>query len=172
MEKPTTSYEVIFEMFTGSGQLSKQANIKYTHITLDVNVAIIEFHVQWNQPENQSKVINLGKIHVVMDFLVRLDQTCLGAHWRKLYVGQGYVPCYEHGIVWKGLQSLSDITKLYRIAIERLQLPVAHITYFEEFREINSLEFGKKYLTDYQSVIDNALAGRFRKTAQSRFQYC
>ena len=52
MEKPTTSYEVIFEMFTGSGQLSKQANIIYTHITLDVNVAIIEFHVQWNQPEN------------------------------------------------------------------------------------------------------------------------
>ena len=52
MEKPTTSYEVIFEMFTGSGQLSKQANIKYAHITLDVNVAIIEFHVQWNQPEN------------------------------------------------------------------------------------------------------------------------
>ena len=52
MEKPTTSYEVIFEMFTGSGQLSKQANIKYTHITLDVNVAIIGFHVQWNQPEN------------------------------------------------------------------------------------------------------------------------
>ena len=119
-----------------------------------------------------------------MDFLVRLDQTCLGAHWRKLYVGQGYVPCYEHGIVWKGLQSLSDITKLYRIAIERLylhktctidvpdELPVAHITYFEEFREINSLEFGKKYLTDYQSVIDNALAGKFRKTTQSRFQYC
>ena len=52
MEKPTTSYEVIFEMFTGSEQLSKQVNIKYTHITLDVNVAIIEFHVQWNQPEN------------------------------------------------------------------------------------------------------------------------
>ena len=29
----------------------------------------------------------------------------------------------------------------------------------------------KKHLTDYQSVKDNALAGRFGKTAQSRFQY-
>ena len=39
-------------MFTGSEQLSKQANIKYTHIILDIDAVIIEFHVQWNQPEN------------------------------------------------------------------------------------------------------------------------
>ena len=39
-------------MFIGSEQLSKQANIKYTHVTLGVGVTIKEFHLQWNQPEN------------------------------------------------------------------------------------------------------------------------
>ena len=68
-------------MFTGSEQLSKQANIKHTNITLDVGVAIKEFHVQWNQPENWSKFnVNLGNIHAAMDFLVQLDHIYLGAH--------------------------------------------------------------------------------------------
>ena len=43
--KPITNYEAIVEMFTGSKQLYKQANTKYTHITLAVGVAIMEFHV-------------------------------------------------------------------------------------------------------------------------------
>ena len=38
--KPITNYEAIVEMFTGSKQLYKQANTKYTHITLAVGVAI------------------------------------------------------------------------------------------------------------------------------------
>ena len=33
-------------MFTGSEQLSKQTNTKYTYITLDFGVTIKEFHVQ------------------------------------------------------------------------------------------------------------------------------
>ena len=44
-------------MFIGSEHLSKQVGIKYTSITLNVGVAIKEFHVQWNQPEKWSKVI-------------------------------------------------------------------------------------------------------------------
>ena len=52
MEKPIMNYEAIVEMFTGFEQLPKQANIKYTHITLDYGVAVKEFRVQWSQPEN------------------------------------------------------------------------------------------------------------------------
>ena len=49
-------------------------------MTLGIGVAatVKEFHVQWNQPENLSRVIiNLGNINVVMDFLVRLDHIYL-----------------------------------------------------------------------------------------------
>ena len=78
IEKPITNYEAIVEMFTGSEQLSKQANIEYTYITLVVGLAIKQFYVLWNQPENSSKVIiNLGNIRTVMDFLVQLDHIYL-----------------------------------------------------------------------------------------------
>ena len=43
IEKPIRIYEAIVEIFTGSEQLPKQANIKYTHITLDFGLAIKEF---------------------------------------------------------------------------------------------------------------------------------
>ena len=87
IEKPITNYEAIVEMFTDSEQLSKQANTKYTYITLVVGLAIKQFYVLWNQPENSSKVvINLGNIRTVMDFLVQLDHIYLWAHWMKLYI--------------------------------------------------------------------------------------
>ena len=94
-------------MFIGSEHLSKQVDIKYTNITLNVGVAIKEFHVQWNQPEKWSKVItNLGNIHAVKDFLVQLDDIYLRAHCRKFYTSKEYVSRrYEDGFVWKALQS-------------------------------------------------------------------
>ena len=89
IEKPITNYYAMVEMFIGSEQLSKQANIKYTHITFDVGVAFKEFHVQWNQPENWSRVIiNLGNIHAVNGFVVQLGHIYLGVHWRKLYTSK------------------------------------------------------------------------------------
>ena len=81
IEKPVTNYEAILEMLTGPEQLSKQANINNTPITLDVGVAIKEFHVLWNQPENWSKVIiDLGNIHVLMEFWEPLGHIYLKAH--------------------------------------------------------------------------------------------
>ena len=74
-------------MFTGSEQVPKQTNINKTHVTLGVIVAIKEFRVQRNQPENWSKaIINLGNIHAVTGFLVQLDHIYVVAHWRKHYV--------------------------------------------------------------------------------------
>ena len=46
------------------------------------------------------------------------------------------------------------------------------VCYYEElFSKIRFLEFAKKYLTNYQSVKDNALTIKLGKTTQSRFQY-
>ena len=100
-------------MFTGSEQLSKQENIKYTYVALDVGVAIKEFHVQWNQPESWSKVIiNLGNIYAVMDFLVQLDHKYLVVRWRKLYTVK---PVYSGHL--RFLKNVSAITRclLYRV---------------------------------------------------------
>ena len=81
-------------------------------MTLGVGVANKEFYVQWNQPENWSKVIiNLGSIAVGIHFLVWLDHIYLGAHWKKLLsVRDVAAQRYEHGFIYKTLQSLSDIT--------------------------------------------------------------
>ena len=57
IKKPIANYDAIVQMFTDSEQLSKQANIKYTHITLVNGVATKEFRVQWSQPEIGQKLL-------------------------------------------------------------------------------------------------------------------
>ena len=90
----------------------------------------------------------------------------------------------DHGFLWKALNSLSDLNKTFGIAIERLylqktcttdvpeELKVVCVTHYEEFGRIATIEFVKKYLTDYQSVNDKALAGEFGKNVQFWFENC
>ena len=73
--------------------------------------------------------------------------------------------------------------KTFAIATERLylhkictidvpeELQVVCVTHYEEFGKIRSFEFAKKEPHSL-SVKNNALAGKFGKPAQSRFQYC
>ena len=51
IRKPITEYAAFFEMFHKSRELARQANMAYTHITLDVGAAIKAYHVIWNNPE-------------------------------------------------------------------------------------------------------------------------
>ena len=46
-----------FEMFYKSRELAKQANMAYTHITLDVRAAIKAYHVIWNNPQAWADII-------------------------------------------------------------------------------------------------------------------
>ena len=92
---------------------------------------------------------------------------------------------YEHNFLsGKHYNRCQALHETIAIAIERLylhktsktdvpeKLQVAYVTHYEEFGNIRSLEFVKMQLTGYQSVKDNALAGKFGKTVQSRYQYC
>ena len=45
IQKPITDYAAFFEIFYKSRELAKQANMAYTHITLDVGAAIKAYHV-------------------------------------------------------------------------------------------------------------------------------
>ena len=51
IQKPIADYTALFEMFYKSRELAKQANMAYTHITLDVGAAIKAYHVIWNNSQ-------------------------------------------------------------------------------------------------------------------------
>ena len=115
--------------------------------------------------------------------------SCIIYIWQR--IGRNFISVrdasawrYKHGFVWKAQNRCQALHKTFAIGIERLylhktctthapeELQVAYVTHYEEFGKIRSLEFVKKYLAGFLSVKDNALAGKFGKTAQSRFQYC
>ena len=64
IETPITEYGTLFEMFHRSQQMSKQCNMRYTHITLDCGAAIKAYHVLWNNPDQFKDIIlHLGDFH-------------------------------------------------------------------------------------------------------------
>ena len=71
-------------MFTCSEQISDQANMKYTHVTLDVGAAIKANHVQCNQSERWSKTItHSGMFMFLYTFFEQLDCIHLGVDSRN-----------------------------------------------------------------------------------------
>ncbi|CAB4039093.1 Hypothetical predicted protein [Paramuricea clavata] len=69
IQKPITDYAAFFPMFYKSRELAKQANMAYTHITLDVGAAIKAYHVIWNNSQAWSDIIiHLGDFHAMIAF--------------------------------------------------------------------------------------------------------
>ena len=84
IENPITNYGTIAEMFTRSKQLSKQANIKYTYVALDVGAAVKAYHVKWNQLDKWSKIIiHLGDFHALLDFFGSIGLYVSGGRFEK-----------------------------------------------------------------------------------------
>ena len=54
-----TEYWTLLNIFEISQKFSKQSNMRYTHITLDVGAAIKAFHVVWNNKDQWSNIIHL-----------------------------------------------------------------------------------------------------------------
>ena len=48
IETPIGDYNTLNEVFTPSEKMAKEANMKYTNITMDCGAAIKAFHVIWN----------------------------------------------------------------------------------------------------------------------------
>ena len=86
IEKPIAHCEILVEMLTCPEQLSKQANIKYNHITLDVGVARKEFHGQWNQTKYWSKVIHFGKMSCFYGFFGVIGTYITGIALEESYI--------------------------------------------------------------------------------------
>ena len=66
IQKPITEYATFFEMFRQSRELARKANMKYTHITLNIGSAIKAYHVIWNNPNLWSDIIiHLRYFHAI-----------------------------------------------------------------------------------------------------------
>ena len=141
--------------------------------------------MRWNQLENWSKVmINLGNIHIVGFFGATgsyISESALKKTYQLGMCQSGIMSTVLYGKHCSRCQTLHKkfglgteglyLHKPYTIDVSE-EVQVACATHNEELGKIRSLESVKKYLTDCQSVKDKALAGKFGKTAQSRFQYC
>ena len=78
--------------------LSKQANMKYTHIILDLGAAIKTFHVIWNQNEHwRNIIIHLDDFYALIVFF-----GCVG----KYVTGSGF----EEVVVQSGMCTSGSIT--------------------------------------------------------------
>ena len=67
--KPITEYSTIMELFCQSRNISKQGNMKYANIVMDVGAAMKAYQVILNNPEIWSDLINhLGDFHTMMMF--------------------------------------------------------------------------------------------------------
>ena len=93
------------KIFEISQNVSKQANMKYTHIILDLGAAIKAFHVIWNQNEHwKNIIIHLGDFHAFMAFFGCVGKYVTGSFSRKLYFSRDCVHlaqllvCYQESI--------------------------------------------------------------------------
>ena len=82
LQNPITEVYTLTKIFEISQNLSKQANMKYTYIILDLGAAIKAFHVIWNQNGHwKNIIIHLGDFYAFMAFL-----GCVG----KYVTGSGF----------------------------------------------------------------------------------
>ena len=105
LQNPITEIYAMTKIFEISQNLSKQANMKYMHIILDLGAAIKAFHVIWNQNEHWKNIIisSFTIIHL-WHFPEALASMSLVAVSRKLYFSRDCVllaqllVCYQKSI--------------------------------------------------------------------------
>ena len=70
IRQPITEYSTVIECITQSQRLSRAANMKYGHISVDAGAAQKFYHVVWNNPsEFGDVIIHLGDFHAMMEFV-------------------------------------------------------------------------------------------------------
>ena len=87
---PITEHRTLITLFEISQNLAKQANMKYTHITLDVGAAIKAFHVAWNDKTRWSNIIiHLGDFHAFMAFFGSIGKFVTGSGFEEIVYQSG-----------------------------------------------------------------------------------
>ena len=123
IRQPITEYSTVIECIHQSQRLSRAANMKYAHISVDAGAAQKFYHVVWNNPiEFGDVIIHLGDFHAMMEFFGTIGKLVTGSGFEEVVHQAGL--CTSGGI--KGVLSGKHYNRSWMIhecfaeAIERL----------------------------------------------------
>ena len=90
LQNPITEVYTIIQIFEISQNLSKQANMKYTHMIFDLGAAMKGFHVIWNQKELwKDIIIHLRDFHAFMGFFWCIGKYIPGSDFEEVVFQSG-----------------------------------------------------------------------------------
>ena len=177
---PITEYGTLLEMFHVSRRLARQANMSYTHITLDVGAAMKAFHVIWNDPDAWSDIIiHLGDFHAMMTFFIVIGKLVAGSGFEDVLFQaglcssgsiSGVMSGKHYNCCWTVHEAFAEA--LERLFIERFmpEVPEVLATFAqsspgtEDARGLLDEDIIAEYDSSYQALKTRSLKGDFGKT--------
>ena len=182
IRQPITEYSTVIECIHQSQRLSRAANMKYAHISVDAGAAQKFYHVVWNNPiEFGDVIIHLGDFHAMMEFFGTIGKLVTGSGFEEVVYQAGL--CTSGGI--KGVLSGKHYNRSWMIhecfaeAIERLFCEAFFQSIPEELDstlkadplqlDVNSIlneTLFKEYEDMYNSFKDRCAQGEFGLTPQ------
>ena len=182
IETPITDYGTMFEVFHKSEQLSRQANMKYTHITFDCGAIMKAYHVVWNNPDRFKNIIlHLGDFHCMKAFFSVLGSFVAGSGFEEIV--------YQAGLCQPGtIKSILDgkhynrafllheslAEAIFRLFQQKISLKVPHqlqnLKPEDTKDNVFSLEV-EDFIQKYYSCFDDGLIGKHGKTAAYWLRY-
>ena len=182
IEKPITDYGTLLEVLRRSERLSKEANMKYTHIVMDCGAAMKMFHVIWNNVERFAKVIiHLGDFHLMQAFFGVIGLYVKGSGFEDIVYQLGLCQPGSMNAMLKGKHYNQAwlIHEMFAEAIVRLFIEI-HLpsppqklglidpdNIQDILQETEVIEF----LNRYEEMMNQGLHGAFGSTAQYWLQY-
>ena len=182
IQKPITEYATFFEMFRQSRELARKANMKYTHITLDVGAAIKAYHVIWSNPNLWSDIIiHLGDFHPINAYFGAIGTFVSGSSFEDILfqVGlcsagslNGLLSGKHYNRCWLLHESFSEA--LFRLFQEQYvpEIPDSLINFAKhppgtvDIEELLADPSIQAYLKYYVRQVEKCLNGEFGKTPQ------
>ena len=123
IRQPITEYSTVIECIHQSQRLSRAANMKYAHMSVDASTAQKFYHVVWNNPMKlRDIIIHLGDFLAMIEFFGIIGKLDTGSGFEDVVYQSGL--CTSGGI--KGVPSgkhynrRRTIHECFAEAIERL----------------------------------------------------
>ena len=173
-------------MFCQSRELARKANMKYTHITLDVGAAIKAYHVIWNNPNLWSDIIiHLGDFHAINAYFGAIGTFVSGSGFEDILFqarlcsagSLNGVLSGKHNRCWLLHESFSEA--LIRLFQEQYvpEIPNSLINFAKhppgtvDTEELLADPSIQAYLKYYVQQVKKCLNGEFGKTPQFWVMY-
>ena len=186
IETPITEYGTIYEMFERSEKMSKQGNMKYTHIVLDCGAAIKAYHVLWNNADRfKNIIIHLGDFHTMQAIFGVLGSFISGSGFEDIVYQLGLcqpgtmkalIKGKHYNQAWMIHESLAEA--ISRLFIDKF-IPSSLLSFIENIDASDHIDIDEILVTKefllyaecYADKISDGLAGKLGRTAQYWLTY-